>query len=120
MVPDQAWRRCGTGAVVALQSLGFDGGGPGFAIFLGLFVGGVSVSAGTQKLLPRWLIWLGIVVAAAGGLSSLTLLNFTAGYFIPVARMLSIVWMFGLAWKLPEVLPLREATGVTPVGESQI
>jgi hypothetical protein len=89
------------GAVVVLQSLGFDGGGPGFAIFLGVFVAGVSVSAGMHKLLPHWLIWLGIVVAAAGGLSSLTLLNFTAGYFIPVARMLSIAWMVGLAWKLP-------------------
>jgi hypothetical protein len=89
------------GAVVVLQSLGFDGGGPGFAIFLGLFVAGVSVSAGMHKLLPRWLLWLGIVVAAAGGLSALTLLNFTAGYFIPVARMLSIAWMVGLAWKLP-------------------
>jgi hypothetical protein len=106
------------GAVVALQSLGFDGGGPGFAIFLGLFVAGVSVSAGMHKLLPRWLIWLGIVVAAAGGLSSLTLLDFTAGYFIPVARMLSIVWMFGLAWKLPEAIPLREATGMASFGKA--
>ena len=96
------------GAVEALQSIGFGGGGPGFAVFLGLFVAGVSVSAGLYKLIPRWLMWLGIVVAAAGELSSLTLLTFTAGYFIPVARFLSIVWMFGLALKLPVTLPLRE------------
>ena len=95
-----------TGAVAALQSIGFDGGGPGFAVFLGLFAAGVSVSAGMHKLIPRWLIWLGIVVAAAGELSSLTLLNFTAGYFIPVARFLSIVWMLGLALKLPTALPV--------------
>ena len=92
------------GAVEALQSIGFDGGGPGFAVFLGLFVAGVSVSAGMYKLLPRWLMWLGIVVAAAGELSSLTLLNFAAGYFIPVARFLSIVWMFGVSLKLPAAL----------------
>jgi hypothetical protein len=92
------------GAVAALQSIGFDGGGPGFAVFLGLFVAGVSVSAGMHKLIPSWLMWLGIVVAAAGELSSLTLLNFTAGYFIPVARFLSIVWMFALALKLPTAL----------------
>ena len=94
-----------SGAVEALQSIGFDGGGPGFAVFLGLFVAGVSVSAGLCKLIPRWLMGLGIVVAAAGELSSLTLLNFTAGYFIPVARFLSIVWMFCLALKLPAALP---------------
>ena len=97
-----------SGAVEALQSIGFDGGGPGFAVFLGLFVAGVSVSAGLYKFIPRWLMWLGIVVAAAGELSSLTLLNFTAGYFIPVARFLSIVWMFALALKLPVALASRD------------
>jgi hypothetical protein len=97
-----------SGAVAALQSIGFDGGGPGFAVFLGLFAAGVSVSAGMHKLIPRWLMWLGIFVAAAGELSSLTLLNFTAGYFIPVARFLSIVWMFGLSLTLPEGLRYRE------------
>jgi hypothetical protein len=89
------------GAVQTLQALGFDGGGPGFAIFLGLFVAGVCVAAGGEKRLPWWQMWLGIVVAAAGELSSLTLLNFTAGYFIPVARMLGMVWMLGLTLTLP-------------------
>jgi hypothetical protein len=99
------------GAVETLQSLGFDGGGPGFAVFLGLFLAGVSVSAGMAKLIPGWLMWLGIVLAAAGGLSSFTLVNFTAGYFIPVTRYLSILWMFGLAWKLPKPLLLLENGG---------
>ncbi|MGC2403980.1 MAG: hypothetical protein WA510_29570 [Acidobacteriaceae bacterium] len=106
------------GAVEAMQSLGFDGGGPGFAVFLGLFLAGVSVSAGMSKLIPGWLMWLGIVIAAAGELSSLTLVNFTAGYFIPVTRFLSILWMFGLAWKLPKALPLVENAGNRPAGEA--
>lgn len=102
------------GAVAALQSIGFDGGGPGFAVSLGLFVAGVSVSSGMHQLIPRWLTWLGFVVAAAGELSSLTLLNFTAGYFIPVARFLSIVWMFALALKLPTALPIVRDGGREP------
>ncbi len=89
------------GAVAALQSIGFDGGGPGFALFLGLFIAGVSVAARKSRLLPWWLLWLGILVAAAGELSSPTLLNFTAGYFVPVARLVSIFWMIGLSFKLP-------------------
>jgi hypothetical protein len=104
------------GAVETLQSLGFDGGGPGFAVFLGLFLAGVSVSAGMSKLIPGWLMWLGIVVAAAGELSSFTLVNFTAGYLIPVARYLSILWMFGLALKLPTTHPLRETDDLGPAG----
>ena len=96
------------GGVVALQSLGFDGAGPGFAVFLGLFLAGVSVSAGMSKLIPKWLMWLGIAVAAAGELSSFTLVSFTAGLFIPVTRFLSILWMFGIAFKLPRAYPSRE------------
>jgi hypothetical protein len=97
-----------TGAVETLQSLGFDGGGPGFAVFLGLFVAGASLVAGVDKRFPHWLIWLGVVVAAAGELSSFALLNFNAGYFIPVARFLSVVWMCCLALELPPVFALRE------------
>ena len=107
------------GAVVVLQSMGFDGGGPGFALFLGLFVAGVTLAASRGKLILRLLVGLGIVVAAAGELSSFTLLNFTAGYFIPVARLLSIVWMVGLAFELPPALSLREDSGVRPAGEAQ-
>jgi hypothetical protein len=88
------------GAVASLQALAFDGGGPGFAVFLGLFVGGLSFAAARHGLIPRWLEWFGVGVAAAATLASLTLLNFTAGYFIPVARFGSIVWMICISFKL--------------------
>jgi hypothetical protein len=88
------------GAVSVLQSLAFDGGGPGFAVFLGLFVAGVSMAAGQGGLIPRWLMWFGIGVASACELASLTLLNFTAGYFIPAGRFGSIVWMIFISLKL--------------------
>jgi hypothetical protein len=90
-----------TGAVRALQALGFDGGGPGFVVPLGLFVAGISVTAGVAKLIPRWLMWLSIVVALACELAALTLRNFTAGHLIPLGRFISIVWMIGLALTLP-------------------
>jgi hypothetical protein len=106
------------GAVAALQSLGFDGGGPGFAVFFGLFVAGVSVAAGMSRLIPRWLMVLGIVVAAAGELSSLTLLNFTAGYCIPVVRFLSIVWMVGLSFLLPNHLRSGEGSGIAAAAKA--
>jgi hypothetical protein len=70
----------------------------------------VSLTAGFAKLIPRWLMWLGIGVASACELAALTLLNFTAGYLIPVGRFISIVWMIGLALKLPSGIrkPLDE------------
>ena len=94
-----------TGAVSTLQALGFDSGGPGFAVSLGLFLAGVSITASLHRFIPRWLMGLGIVVAVACELASLTLLNFTAGYFIPVGRFISIVWMIGISLKLPVSIP---------------
>jgi hypothetical protein len=90
-----------TGAVPALQAISFAGGGPGFAVLLGLFIAGVSVTAGLHKLIPRWLMGLGIIVAVACELASLSLLNFKAAYFIPVGRFVSIVWMIGVSLTLP-------------------
>jgi hypothetical protein len=62
--------------------------------------------------MPRWLMGLGIVVAVACELASLSLLNFKAAYFIPVCRFVSIVWMFGVSLKLP-------ATITSSVAETQ-
>ncbi|MFZ0743195.1 MAG: hypothetical protein WAM85_02260 [Terracidiphilus sp.] len=67
----------------------------------GLFVAGVSLSAGLSKLIPRWLMLLGIAIAVACELVSFTLLNFKAGYFIPVGRFVSIFWMIGVSFTLP-------------------
>jgi hypothetical protein len=55
---------------------------------------------------------LGIVVALACELASLSLLNFKAAYFIPVGRFVSIVWMIGVSLKLP-------ATISSPIAESE-
>ena len=86
-----------------MQALSFAGGGPGFVAPLGLFLAGVSVTAGLHRLIPRWLMWLGILVAAACELATLTLLVWNAAYFIPMGRFLGVVWMIGVAVTLPSV-----------------
>jgi hypothetical protein len=108
-----------TGAVRALQALGFVGGGPGFVVPLGLFIAGVSIPAGLSKLIPRWVMWLGIVIAVACELASLTLLNFTAGYLIPVGRFISIIWMIGVALTLPASIPSNSALDNAPMEHIQ-
>lgn len=90
-----------SGAVQALRSISFASAGPAFVILLGFFIAGVSFTAGQRKFIPRWLMWLGIAVTIACELATLTVLNFTAGYFIPVGRFISIIWMIGVALTLP-------------------
>jgi hypothetical protein len=98
------------GAVHALQALGFIGGGPGFVVPLGLFLAGVSLTAGIPRFVPRWVMWLGIVTAVACELASFTLVNFTAGYFIPVGRFISIIWMIAVSLTLPISKPAPRPT----------
>ena len=94
------------GAVHALQALGFIGGGPGFVVPLGLFLAGVSLTAGISRFVPRWVMWLGIVTAVACELASFTLVNFT---FIPVGRFISIIWMIAVSLaRFPSANPHRD------------
>ena len=90
-----------TGAAVALRAISFAAAGPGFAVLLGFFVAGVSVAADLHKSLPRWLMWFGIVLGLACECAAFTVLDFRAGYFIPVGRFVSIAWMIGVALTLP-------------------
>lgn len=90
-----------TGAVRALEAVGFAAAGPGFVAMLGLFVAGVSFAASRDRLIPRWLMWLGFFVAAACEFAMFTLLFWDAGYLIPVGRFISIIWMIGVAATLP-------------------
>ena len=92
------------GAVSILQALSFAGGGPGFVVPLGLFVAGVSISAGLHRLIPRWLMWLGVFIAVACELAALTLVVWNAAYFIPVGRFVSAIWMIGVAVTLPTTI----------------
>ena len=56
----------------ALQLASFAAGGPAFAVGFGLLAAGVSVTGGLSANLPRWTMWLGLFVAAAGELSTLS------------------------------------------------
>jgi hypothetical protein len=53
----------------ALYRLQFALGGPGFSVPLGLLIAGVSLTAGLAKILPKWIVILGTVLAIVGELS---------------------------------------------------
>jgi hypothetical protein len=55
--------------IEALFYLHYALGGPGFSVPFGLLMAGVSIPAAFLKLLPKWVIGLGLVLALAGELS---------------------------------------------------
>lgn len=91
------------GAVRALQLLGFGLGGRGFVVPLGLLLAGVSVTSGFYRLLPRWLVVLGIVIAVASELAVFSLVSWKGAYFIPVGRFISFIWLIGVGATMPAV-----------------
>jgi hypothetical protein len=84
-----------------LHLLAFVTGGVGFVAPFGLLLAGVSVIAWFTKTLPRWLVWLGLVIAGMAELSSLSLVFTPAAYLLPAARFVGLVWMIATGFLLP-------------------
>jgi len=85
-------------------------GGASFAVAFGLLAAGVSVTSHFARLLPRWLVVLGMIVAVAGELSSLSLIAYPANLTIPVTRFVGFAWLILVGGRLPETLRRIEGT----------
>ena len=96
------------GALRALQLLGFVTGGPGHVVTLGLLLAGVSAPSAFAKLIPRWLVWLGLIVAAIAELSALSLVFPTAGILLPLGRFPAFIWLIGAGFTMPNSRGRRE------------
>src|SRR5580698_9869530 len=99
--------------VKAVSFLNFLLGGAVFAVGFGLLAAGVSVTCYFMRLLPRWSVALGMLMAITGELSSLSLVAYPANFFIPITRYLGFIWMFSVAVALT-----RDRKGVQPASIS--
>ncbi len=79
--------------VKAVFFLSFLCGGVFYAVGFGLLAAGISITSHFMRLLPRWLVVLGIAVAVTGELSSLSLIAYPANFFIPITRFVGFLWM---------------------------
>jgi hypothetical protein len=91
-------------AVLALYWLVQAFGGSGFSVPFGLLMAGVSISAGLAKLLPKWIVVLGIVLAVCGELSWLNLLFPKALLLVPLTRFPGFVWIIAAGFALPNTV----------------
>ncbi|HZY62180.1 MAG TPA: hypothetical protein VFE38_06595 [Edaphobacter sp.] len=79
-------------------------GGPAFAAGFGLLAAGVSITSFFGRLLPRWLVWFGMLIAVAGELSTLGLIWLPMTVAIPVTRFGGFVWLIAVGVALPKRL----------------
>jgi hypothetical protein len=89
------------GVVRMLHLFSFAAGGPGFVVPFGLLVAGISLVAGLQGFMPRWLMSAGLVLAAIAELSVFALVWPAAAILLPVARFSGLLWTIGVAAVLP-------------------
>jgi hypothetical protein len=88
----------------ALYRLTFALGGPGFSVPFGLLIAGISVTAGFKKLLPKWIVIFGLVVAVMGELSWLDILFPKVLFLIPLTRFPGFVWLTAAGFALPKTI----------------
>ncbi|MEU5849192.1 DUF4386 domain-containing protein [Saccharopolyspora shandongensis] len=91
----------------ALADLSFLAGGPAYSVMFALLIAGVSVPSLLAGLLPRAVSWAGLVLAAAGALSTLALVVDGFAYLLPVVRFGGLLWLVIAAVLLPRTRPSR-------------
>lgn len=90
------------GVLRALFYLQFALGGPGFSVPLGLLLAGISVPAGFMRLLPKWLVVLGLAIAVLGELSWFSMVFPRLLFFIPLTRFTAFFWLITTGFLLPK------------------
>ncbi len=94
---------------LALSFLSFATGGAGYVTGLGLLLAGIAVPAAILGLLPRWLAWTGLVIAALSELSFLSLAIEPLQFLLPIGRFGGMAWLIVAGFLLP--VDRREVRG---------
>lgn len=81
----------------ALNALSFAAGGPGFVVFSGLLLAGISIPTLVGKLVPGWIGWFGLVIAAICELASLSAATDVLDPLLPIGRFGTMIWMLATA-----------------------
>lgn len=84
-------------AVRALNALGFAAGGPGFVVFSGLLVAGISIPALLGRLMPAWIGWFGLGIALVCEAAILAAATDALDPLLPVGRFGTMIWMLATA-----------------------
>jgi hypothetical protein len=84
-------------------------GGPGFTMPQGLLMAGISLPCASMKLLPRWMVALGVFLAVVGELSWFSMVFPRAGILIPLARWPGFLWLIAVGFSLQKRLSFQKS-----------
>lgn len=76
-----------------MQLLAFGTGGTGTVVLSGLLIAGLSVTAGIDRIIPRWVMWFGLIIGVVSLLSMFNLIAPDVSILLPIGRFIGIIWM---------------------------
>lgn len=94
-------------------------GGAGFSVPFGLLVAGITIPAAVMRLVPKWIVVLGVAVAICGELSWLYLMLPDALPLVPLARFPGFVWLIAVGVALPTSLESSSPTADSRAGSAR-
>jgi hypothetical protein len=80
-------------------------GGVGFSVPFGILAAGLTIPAAFTKLVPKWIVVLGLAVAICGELSWLYFMIPSALPLVPLTRFPGFVWLLAIGLALPATRP---------------
>lgn len=86
-----------------LNYISYAFGGPGFSIPMGLLIAGICIPAAFLKLLPKWIVVFGLLLALAGELSWFNLVFPQVLFLIPLVRFPGFIWLIAAGFALPKI-----------------
>ncbi len=97
------------GATRAIQLLSFAAGGTGNVVLSGLLIAGISVAAGLDGLIPKWVMVTGLILAAISVLSMLNMVFPALSLMLPAGRFLGMIWMIIAGFTLKKSKQIKTA-----------
>lgn len=88
------------GLLQALRLLSFVSGGVAHTVAMGLLMAGVSVPSLLGGYMPRWVAFLGLVLAGLAVLTTLSLVLPVFDYVLPFVRFGSYIWLISAGFTL--------------------
>ena len=89
--------------------MAFATGSTAHVVLLGLLIAGIAIPGLLLRLLPSWLAWTGLVIAAAAELCTLSLVWSPLAVMLPVARFPGLIWLITAGALLPSPASSRDS-----------
>jgi hypothetical protein len=90
------------GAMRVASLLAFASGGFAHTATLGMLLAGVSVPSLAFGLMPRWICWFGLVIAAIAEFALISMVFPVASLLLLLAQFPALIWLIAAGFAMPK------------------